>query len=224
MPDRSEDFKDNDSSFASRLDAIEKKISDIQKSVQSGAVQRGKSNVDGRLSRPSPLFHKRSDLLQDISSRPHRLMPLFHKRPNPDSPSDNFPFPTRAVTNMMEPSFSGNFREPYIRVKQSRRKQRKMVTFGTKPVTGTVKGGIRTPDLFVYRVDKSVSLDALKEDIAAAITVVDLKKLSHEDALNQSFKLTIPAADVDLVMRPSFWAKGIGCRFFEPSKFYGHRT
>jgi hypothetical protein len=102
------------------------------------------------------------------------------------------------------------FREPYARTKGAANRERRTVLRGSKVVSNSF-GAPPTRNLFIYRVKKHVPLEEVREYIEKEIPVINLVKVSHENATFQSFKLTINAADLDTVFTNGFWPVDVGC-------------
>ena len=83
-----------------------------------------------------------------------------------------------------------------------------------------IKSGSKFTHLFVSRVHSDVQQTELEKYICdEGINVVSVKKLSHEEARMNSYKVTILTEEKETAMKDTFWPDGIACReFFEGRK------
>jgi hypothetical protein len=106
------------------------------------------------------------------------------------------------------------FRPPYAHMKKQRRK----VVVGTRKDC-SIKGGTQPRrDLFVYRVYKDTSAEDMKDFLGQSVEVLNCQKISHEDAINASFKITVTATDAKTMFKKDFWPTGIYCRSYIPPR------
>ena len=111
--------------------------------------------------------------------------------------------------------YGDGFRYPSEQRKHKRR---------AKAVTGVVRSnklsGAPEPsrDVFVYRVKKNTQADDIRDYMDdQGICVRDIKKISHEDAMFDSFKVELKMADLTAVVNAQFWPEGVNVRrFFKP--------
>jgi hypothetical protein len=85
---------------------------------------------------------------------------------------------------------------------------------GTKKNTA-FKGGARRTELFVSRVENSVTTDDIKSFFQEeeGVTLVDIVKKSKADATTQSFHMTVECTDpTPLLTDPAFWPENVCCR------------
>ena len=91
------------------------------------------------------------------------------------------------------------------------------------PIIGTKKhdqfhGSRPTVDIFLYRIPKIYSTDQVLDIAQDDVEVLKLSRISHDDAVSNSYKLTIYADDEEKVMQPSYWPEFVACRRFIPPK------
>ena len=78
-----------------------------------------------------------------------------------------------------------------------------------------VRGTRRYTELFVTRVHHSTTFRNLENYIARYVTDFSLEKISHANAGQQSFVLTVPVSYIHDVLNPGFWPTNIECRRFK---------
>lgn len=105
----------------------------------------------------------------------------------------------------------------YLRRKNERRMAKKTVT-GTATASETLmaaRNGQSVRDIFVSRVSKEVKPDDLKSYVESkGFTVLNVKCVSHNEAKNSSFKLTVPFTECDKLFDSGVWPEGISIRIF----------
>ena len=95
------------------------------------------------------------------------------------------------------------------------RRKKRSVVLGTGNAGGCVRGAPRTRDLFVYRVDKTVTADDMQRFLSdSGVTVSAIELVSKDCARNCSFRVTVPLTNLDRIFDPMVWPAGIGVRFF----------
>ena len=92
-----------------------------------------------------------------------------------------------------------------------------------KPVVGTKKydqfhGNCPTVDMFIYRIPTNYTIDQVRDIAQDGVQVLKLSKVSHDDAVNNSYKLTIYVNDEEKVMQSSYWPEFVACRRFIPPR------
>ena len=89
-----------------------------------------------------------------------------------------------------------------------------------KPVYGTRQGsllrvGPRWYDLFVFRVDKDISDELVKEFLKEShVNVHELECLSPDGSWNKSYRMIVECNDINDIVNPEFRPDGIGCHHF----------
>ena len=113
---------------------------------------------------------------------------------------------------------SEGFRKPKAHVKKLRRNASAVTGSGNH--NGAFKSAPTPPrELFIYRVDKETCINDISNYIQnKGIQMLDLKCMSHEDALSKSFKLKLSQEYVDALLKEDFWPSGIKVRKFIPPK------
>lgn len=77
------------------------------------------------------------------------------------------------------------------------------------------RNGQSVRDIFVSRVSKEVKPDDLKSYVESkGFTVLNVKCVSHNEAKNSSFKLTVPFTECDKLFDSGVWPEGISIRIF----------
>jgi hypothetical protein len=100
-----------------------------------------------------------------------------------------------------------------------RQKRHKDAIIGKK-TDCLIKSGLKHTDMFIFRVHYDVDDDQLKQYlIDENVSVIKFSKVSHDDSLMKSYRVTIKYDDLGKVMNANFWPDGIGCR-----RFYGKRN
>jgi hypothetical protein len=123
------------------------------------------------------------------------------------------------IQKRQRPSFDNNAaddnnRPSYRDQEKPMRNEGRRYVVGRAQIDGPVKGGIRTCQLFIYRVEKNVSFNDMKNFLKNHVHVEDLQIVSHEDARFKSFRLTVRQADVDKLFDEYFWPQNVGCKYF----------
>ncbi len=93
---------------------------------------------------------------------------------------------------------------------------------GTAQSGSTVKGApprVRNWHLFVSRV----SQDTADEDMVAWIreqnvNIIDFERVSHDDSMYKSFKITLPISDYMTLFNPSIWPAGVCIARYVPPR------
>lgn len=78
-----------------------------------------------------------------------------------------------------------------------------------------VRGTRRYIELFVTRVHRSTGFRNLENYVARYVTDFSLEKISHANASQQSFVLTVPESYIHDVLDSGFWPRNIECRRFK---------
>ena len=92
--------------------------------------------------------------------------------------------------------------------------RKKNAVFG-KRSGSFIKSGLKHVDLFVFRVHCDVEDESLSSFLTDEnISVIKFEKVSHDDSIMKSYKVTIKHDDLEKVMNEDFWPDGIGCRKF----------
>ena len=117
----------------------------------------------------------------------------------------------------------GDFQIPRAHAKKAARAataRRATIVTGTC-TTGTVSGAPPpSRDFFISRIDKSTSIDTLRDDIESkGVAVRGLVKLNKDESKMDSYKLSVSVVNVQAIYKPEFWASGIQVRkFFNRNK------
>ena len=101
--------------------------------------------------------------------------------------------------------------------RRRRTRQRRQQNFiaGTAASTRLLGAPPPTRDFFVYRVDKSTSIEDIKDHLSGCdINIRDLKKVCHSESKFNSYKLSVSVTNADKVMDASIWPDGIRVRRF----------
>lgn len=97
-------------------------------------------------------------------------------------------------------------------VKSKPRRPRGVV--GTRTNTKIVSGA-DTCELFVSGINNRVKAKDVVEYISdQGVQVQDMKKVSHEEAKTQSFKVVIDKLEYNKMMNDEFWPEGVACRIY----------
>jgi hypothetical protein len=116
-------------------------------------------------------------------------------------------------------STSGEWEQTREQKRRIQRKQRRNDAVIGKRTDRHIKSGLKNIDIFIFRVHCDVKDDTIQQFMTDEnVSVVKFEKVSHEDSLMKSYKVTIKFDDLKLVMDEDFWPDGIGCR-----KFYSKR-
>ena len=113
---------------------------------------------------------------------------------------------------------SEGFRRPKAALKKMRRNAKSVI--GKNQPSGTFRGAPVPPkELFVYRVDNSTDTDDLRDYITdMGIDVIDLKCISHQEALFKSFKLAFSNEHFNDLLKEDAWPDGVRVRRFIPPR------
>lgn len=100
-----------------------------------------------------------------------------------------------------------------------RRRRRPNAVYG-KSDDDVISKGQRRQELFVFRVNKTVTDEQISEYIKKKenIDLISLKCVSHADAASNSYHVTVHCMDTKLAMAPEFWPVGVGCRVYLRSR------
>ena len=103
------------------------------------------------------------------------------------------------------------------------RRKKKDTIRGVKKISGAVKGVRKTMDVYVGRLDSSVTCDDLKSYINDEISVnmISCICLSSADAQVKSFKVTVYAEDRDILLNENLWPENVFVRKYFSSKNNG---
>ena len=96
----------------------------------------------------------------------------------------------------------------YLQRKNERRIAQKTLTgmATSKDTLMAARNGNSVRELFVSRVSKEVKLDDLKNYVESkGFTVLNVKRVSDNEAKNNSFKLTVPVSKCDKLFDSSVW-------------------
>ena len=144
-------------------------------------------------------------------------------KPNLRSRSDNIVAqPVTAHVSQEQSTDGDGFAIPrYAQRKIDRNTQRKVIR-GTAPASGSIRGAQVSPpnrDLFVYKVEKDVDNNELKNLIASnGFQINDFKCVSHEDAKFKSFMLSVPKYEFSRLFDTNLWPEGICVRQFKTKR------
>jgi hypothetical protein len=96
------------------------------------------------------------------------------------------------------------------------KKHKNKAVIGKSTVCGSLKAAPEPcRDVFVFRTDKTTTVESLKNYLTeAGVLVRDIVLLSHSDAVYSSFKVTVPISQLEKTMDPNIWPQGIGIRRF----------
>lgn len=104
--------------------------------------------------------------------------------------------------------------EPFTEVK---RKPRRKPAMG-KRTDCAISGGMNLLDIFVSHVAKHTTCDQIKTFLESeSISVLDIKKISHVDAMYDSFKVSVERRHYDSLCgekAAEMWPENICCRPF----------
>ena len=77
----------------------------------------------------------------------------------------------------------------------------------------TLKAGTRCHELFIFRVDSETSKDQIKDFVKGDNrSVVHIECKSLTDSWTMCCRLVVQCPDIEPLLDPSFWGKGIGVR------------
>ena len=88
--------------------------------------------------------------------------------------------------------------------------------YGTRQST-ILRSAPRRHELFVFRVDKEIADDSLKDYLTEegkVNKIHELKCVSLDNSWTKSYRVLIECKDVNDILSPDFWPDGIGCRRF----------
>ena len=72
-------------------------------------------------------------------------------------------------------------------------------------------------DMFIPHIPNAYTFDQIRDTAPDREQVLKITKISHDDAINSSYKLIIFADDEEKVMQPSYWPEFVACwRFIPP--------
>ena len=113
---------------------------------------------------------------------------------------------------------SEGFRRPKAALKKMRRNAKSVIR--RNQPSGTFCGAPVPPkELFVYRVDNSTDTDDLRDYITdMGIDVIDLKCISHQEALSKSFKSAISNEHFNDLLKEDAWPDGVRVQRFIPPR------
>ena len=144
-------------------------------------------------------------------------------KPNLRPRSDNIVAqPVTAHVSQEQSTDGDGFAIPrYAQRKIDRNTQRKVIR-GTAPASGSIRGAQVSPpnrDLFVYKVEKDVDNNELKNLIASnGFQINYFKCVSHEDAKFKSFMLSVPKYEFSRLFDTNLWPEGICVRQFKTKR------
>ena len=105
--------------------------------------------------------------------------------------------------------------EPYADVQSSNQPSRKKEPYRSKAIVGTVNcvtsgRKMRSPpaDIFVWGVHPETTIEDIKNDLADSGIVVqttDIVKKSKEGSFLNSYRISVPAADLQKALSPEIW-------------------
>ena len=101
------------------------------------------------------------------------------------------------------------------------RRQRRQAVYGNRArgVAGSFRGAPQTLDIFVFRCEKDVTCEKVKDYIEQNnINVLDIECISSSEARYRSFRVTLPKHARDDVMECNFWPDGVGVRVFRKKR------
>ncbi len=117
---------------------------------------------------------------------------------------------------------SDEFKLPRYAQRKLDRNNLRQVVRGTAPATGSLRGAPINPpnrDLFIYKVQKNVDNNELKNSISVkGFTIVEFKCVSHNEANFKSFQLTVPKAEFSRLFDANIWPEGICVRKFRTKR------
>ncbi len=106
------------------------------------------------------------------------------------------------------------FQIPKQHLKKLRSKESKNFVRGNAS-PAKIKGAAPTRDMFVSHLDRETTSKDLSDHIKEkGINVLDIEKMSNDKAILKSFKVKINRSDVDKILDPSIWPRGVLCRGF----------
>ncbi len=74
-------------------------------------------------------------------------------------------------------------------------------------------------DIFVFRVEKETSMDAVSAYLTNNHVVVrEIEQRSRDESLFNSFHVRIKVSDLDKVLNANFWPTGVNVRRYWPPK------
>jgi hypothetical protein len=106
-----------------------------------------------------------------------------------------------------------DFRQQYA----SQKKQRRKMVIGSR-TDSSLKGNQPNRHLFVYQLDKETTVKELTDYLNQSVRTLDCSKISHQDARNASFKVTVSRSDAKVMLCPDFWPLDVRCRYYVPPK------
>lgn len=91
---------------------------------------------------------------------------------------------------------------------------KKSAVYGTKDSDAGLSGAERESDIFVFRVTKNHSEESVKKYMEEGNIQVNSIEQSSKDEVSRyrSFHIVINNKDIEKVLVPDFWPKGVGCR------------
>jgi hypothetical protein len=130
--------------------------------------------------------------------------------PEPNSPSSGCCDISFALSTPPGMSYFAN-RQAESELLQ-RRLNRSVVGTGTPDRRLLPSSGVG--ELFLSNVHHSISAADVKKFIEDKATVIQVRQISHPNAMAKSFLLTVPAAELNKLMWSSFWPPAVRCREF----------
>ena len=113
------------------------------------------------------------------------------------------------------------FRYPSHYARQvNRRNRRKVIAGNASQQCNLFKGGPEpTRDLFIYRVNKDVPVEAIQSHLTDnGVNVSKLDCVSHAEAQFRSFRLTVPKSEFNELFDPALWPSGVHVRQYVSRK------
>ena len=140
------------------------------------------------------------------------------------SPQDNAPLANALVSevNKFLSKHDNNSPSParsetWQKQRVERKRLAKIVSKGDvvvgRKTNGKLACGSSFKDIFIFHVDDTYTEDHITKTLEdAKIKVRRIKRVSHELALNKSFKVTVKEDDLPTALNPELWDSGIKCR------------
>ena len=177
-----------------------------------------------------PPFHANTSMNSTPPSDGNSLPAMTYSAPElPSSASSMHPQPPKSYASMMHNHQGSDGvwtkveKPKNQRPKAVTRKDVQLATKDLRVVTGkgacstAVKGSVPAKHIYVSRVSSEATVDNIKSYMKdKQVEIRGIRKVSKDDWLHNSFKVTIDADDLEQVLNEDFWSERVCCREWLP--------
>ena len=201
----------NDNSYSRRVSSVQKDT--VQ--PQTSQTMKSEGEVQVKLPQSQRLQQHKKDTLRNRT-----VFSISPERPAAkvgfwDSVLETADHPTEKTADIQQTARvddSDGFQLSREELRKKSRKQRQQAVYG-KAARGSIRGAPLRTDVFVFRLDPSTEIEALKAYVEnSSVNVNDIECRSGDTAMYKSFRLNIDSKDTETVMSAEFWPTGVGCR------------